>query len=67
MGGRICEVPVAPSSSSSFWLGAAFLGADPGAIKVQRKNSAQSGVVNGGFLRPLNSTLKISAVLRAAQ
>lgn len=42
---------------SSFGLGATFLGTDSGALKVRRKKAAGSGLVKGGFLRPLQSTL----------
>lgn len=36
-----CVIPMAPSS---FWSGATFFGADLGAVKVQRKKPAQSGL-----------------------
>lgn len=62
MGRGGCLIPMARSSPSSLWLGAAFLGADSGVVKLQRKTSAQSGPVKGAFIRPLKSTLKIPSM-----
>lgn len=59
-------IPMAPSSS---WSGATFFGADSGAVKVQRKEPAQSGLAKRVLLRPLQLTLKIpgtATVLQAA-
>ena len=62
MGRGSCLIPMARSSPSSLWLGAAILGADSGAVKLQRKKSARSGLVKGGLFRPLRSILKIPSM-----